>query len=498
MPPDHIQKAFEEGDIETGLALYHAALPPHPNPAQLLELLHLLTSLYRIREALEISHQLLNHPAANATHLLPAARLLFSKNQIKTSSRLTAQALQLDPQNPDLTALHASNLERTNQRPTAKLLLTSILQNHPAHLRSIRLLAHLEHLSGNLQSARQLLDDRLAGPNSAEDWRLAYELAPILEKLGEPDQALEMMDFAKSRLHFKAGTIRKQWHAIAKRQWDLTLQLDHDRLTRWSTPIAPAQKICLLAGFPRSGTTLLERILTTHPACLGTDESGILKSQFRDPLILMASSTKDALAELDQFTPQALQAGRAEYLRATSELLGEQIGARLLIEKEPLLTSDLAVPLRLFPEAKILMPIRDPRDVVISFYFTIVPTAAHSIASATLEDSCRYYAETMRHWLYLKEVLPPHRWLESRYEDLLDAPEATTKKITSFLDLPWSPDLLDHTRREASRAISTPTYADVERPLYSHARARWMKYRRHLEPHLHLLRPFLKEFGYQE
>ena len=496
MIQDIVQMHFDEGEIEKGLSLWRSHLKTNHTPPNLLEYLHLLIPLYRFTEARDIAQALGNHPDSTPTHLLPAAKLFFSCGQLETSTQLTTRAYALNPHDPDLTAIHAANLERTHQRPLAKSLLLNLLKKHPDHLRSIRLLAHVYGIEGNLRQARIILEKRIAGKPSTDDWRLSAELASILERLGEPEEAIAQINFSKGRFLTTSANLRREWLAVSQRQWQVTLRLDHDCLTRWSQPIEDPTKICFLAGFPRSGTTLLERILTTSPQAIGTDESGVLTSQFRNPLILMASSAQKALAELDDFDKPSLQAGRQEYLRATTEAIGQPINDRLLIEKDPLLTADLAVPLRLFPESKIILPLRDPRDVVISYYFTIVPASVNSVASATLEDCCLSYAMTMRHWLWIKEILPPHRWLESKYESLLTSPESHTQELARFLEIPWIAEMLNHSNRDASRAISTPTYADVARPLYTRASGRWTNDPKQHAPHLHHLEPFLREFGY--
>jgi hypothetical protein len=135
--------------------------------------------------------------------------------------------------------------------------------------------------------------------------------------------------------------------------------------------------------------------------------------------------------------------------------------------------------------------------VVISFYFTIVPTAPNSVAAATLEETCIYYAEVMRHWLLLRERLDPSRWMESRYEDLLADPETQTRRLAGFLNLDWRPEMLaHHQRRHEGRNVSTPTYDDVSQPLYSRSLGRWRRYEEWLAPHLHHLEPYLEAFGY--
>ena len=86
--------------------------------------------------------------------------------------------------------------------------------------------------------------------------------------------------------------------------------------------------------------------------------------------------------------------------------------------------------------------------------------------------------------------------MECRYEDLIESPEQETRGIAAFLGLDWSADFLAH-HKAAPRAVGTPTYDDVSKPLYTRALGRWRNYEAWLEPHLHHLEPYLEAFGYR-
>ena len=118
------------------------------------------------------------------------------------------------------------------------------------------------------------------------------------------------------------------------------------------------------------------------------------------------------------------------------------------------------------------------------------------VAAATLEDTCRYLAEVMRHWLLLRERLDPARWMEARYEDLLADPQGRTRDLARFLGLDWREEMLAHHRQGASREGGTPTYEDVTKPLYTRARGRWRNYEPWLGPHLRHLEPLVEALGY--
>ncbi len=496
---EEARRALETGFVDEAVAFWAAmTLTRSAGADDLLEHLRLLWTLYRLAEAERHEDALLAHPAAGPDHWLAAARELFARNRVRRSLRFTARAMAADPENADTAAIHAATLERAGDAEAAEALLRTTLERDAHHTRSVRLLAHLERLSGRTDEAIARLTHELSVRQTADDWRLRQELATALDRTGDAEGAMRELLAAKAQLATAAAPHWQPWREMTHRQWEVTRALDAARLARWAADCddGPRPDICLLAGFPRSGTTLLETILAAHPRCVGTDESGILATHFRDPLVLQAASTEEALAELDSFGSEALSAGRAEYLRCTEEYLGQPVGDRLLVEKEPLLTADFAVPLRLFPAARVLMPLRDPRDVVLSYFFTLVPLGPSSVAAADLGETCRHYAEVMRHWLHLRGELNHHRWMEVRYEDLLAEPEDCTRRLAAFLGLEWTEAMLEPHQQLTGRFVSTPSYADVAQPMHRRSVGRWRRYHRWLEPHLHVLEPYLTAFGY--
>ena len=496
---DSARRLTEEGDVMGALQVWAKITANQPASKDLLEYGLLLNQLYAFRDARVVFDRLYHHSDATDAELLAVAKLLSARAQYGEALKFTERACKIKSDDVSYTILHASCLERAGDDAAAIALLTALLHNHPDQARAVRLMAHIERRESKFSEARFRMEFFLREFDSPEAWRVQYELAGVLDRMGDYDQAMQVLLESKAAIRGQAEAFYPTWRSAAERQWQVTQGLDTYRLAGWSdaaTELTPEIRLCLLAGFPRSGTTLLEQVIGTSPECIGTDETGILASQFRDPLILQADSADEALAELESFDPEELSAGRAEYLRCTEEYIGEPLNGRVLIEKEPLLTTDLHVPLRLFPDAKILMPLRDPRDVVVSFFFTIVPLSSGSVAAISIEDSCRYYAEVMRHWLTLREILPPDRWMESRYEDLLAEPEKQTRAIAKFLEIEWTPDMISHHKKKPEKVISTPTYDDVSKPLYTRSKGRWRNYEKWLEPHMHHLEPYIKAFEY--
>lgn len=491
------QAHLQQGNLDAAVTIWETCARQGASVDKIAEWVAQLHALYCISRCPILLDCLLNHPAGAASDYLSVAKLYFILARFEPAGELTAKALEIEPDNPDIVVMMASCLERTDENDRASELLQKVLEKRPDHGRATRLLAHIHRRAGDFDRAKELLVDHLRDHPSDEDWRLQYELAAVFDRQGNHQAAMRNLINAKKQLSHRVP--REQAEKLAQKQWRFTQLISHNVVNGWRSQIpcySPKQDLCLLAGFPRSGTTLLENILCSHSACIGTDETGILATQFTNPLVIEASSAVSALEEFESFTAEEISAGREEYLRCTEDYIGESVGNRWLIEKEPLLTSYLAVPLRLFPDAKIIMPLRDPRDVVISYSFTLVPLNAESAAAESIGTACRFYAEVMRHWLHFKEILPADQWLESRYEDLLADPEVQTKKLADFLGIEWSMDMLSHHRRKGSRNVSTPTYDDVSKPLYTRSLARWKNYESHLEPHLHHLAPYIEEFGY--
>jgi hypothetical protein len=211
-------------------------------------------------------------------------------------------------------------------------------------------------------------------------------------------------------------------------------------------------------------------------------------------MVLGAESTEAALREVAEFDGAQLEAGRTVYFRATTAHLGEPIGGRLLVEKDPLATQDLGFILRLLPESRVIFPLRDPRDVCVSFFFTLVPLNADSAPALELAETCAAMALSLRLWRHWRQVIP-QRWFEVRYEQLVRQPERELRSLVAALDLSWEQSVLTPVGR-TDRGVRSPTYADVAQPLHSRSIGRWQHYAEWLEPHLGPLRELLREFDY--
>jgi hypothetical protein len=258
----------------------------------------------------------------------------------------------------------------------------------------------------------------------------------------------------------------------------------------------PPQRMAVLASFPRSGTTLLEQVLDSHPGLVSSDER---EAFGRDifPAIWRTEQTPLPTAEaLDNASLERLSAQRQRYLTYMEAALNEPIGNRIHLDKNPTLTLLIPGMVRLFPETKLLIALRDPRDVILSCFMQYLPLNTNSVCYLTLERTARRYAHDMGIWRRFRETACSP-WIEIRYEDCVTQLEREARRALEFLGLPWDPQVLQYRERLKSKAVASPTYEAVSQPLYTSAIGRWMNYRKYFEPCLEILQPCVNAFGYQ-
>jgi tetratricopeptide (TPR) repeat protein len=248
-----------------------------------------------------------------------------------------------------------------------------------------------------------------------------------------------------------------------------------------------------VVGFPRSGTTLLEQLLDAHPDLASFDEQPFVQ-RLAKQLYARGETIQAALRTLDTDARQHLRDG---YFAAVDAVLPTPAtGSVQPVDKNPLNLLRLPLLPHEFPDARIILSVRHPCDVVLSCYMQHFGAPAFAITFRTLESCAEMYDRTFAHWLRLRDSLslPVHAL---RYEDLVNATEAEARRLFSFLDLPWDDAVMRFTERARERVIGTPSYAQVIEPVNSKAVGRWTAFRHHYsERTLDLLRPWAEHFGY--
>ena len=269
-------------------------------------------------------------------------------------------------------------------------------------------------------------------------------------------------------------------------------------ILRWrlESPAEPLPfKLALLGGHPRSGTTLLEQILGAHPAVRAFDESEAFVGEVGDKLAPLPPGVSLSAEALDALPVLRRNELRRRYLKSLFREVPGEPAAELLLDKNPTPTASLHLWLRVFPESKILIALRDPRDVVISCFFQNLALTPSNVNFLSLERTVKHYADLMDTWLRLRR-LGGFDWMETRYEDIVGDMETEGRRVTEFLGLSWHPDQSASHEAARRKLVFSPTYGEVAKPVHGRAIGRWRNYAAALEPFLPKLDAYARTFGY--
>ena len=368
------------------------------------------------------------------------------------------------------------------------------------------MLARIERREGQAEAARDRLRS-LDAAGVALGAAAFTELGQAHDHLGEFDDAFDAFTRANQHMSDKVGDAATVWranylrHIGRYRQW-----YDPSRAAGWEAPAHATSRATpvFFVGFPRSGTTLLEQILDSHPNLATSGE---------EPLLTRLQQTLPKILGRDEAFPEVLDdlgpdevAALAEWYKGEAERrLDIDLVSRRLVDKLPLNIVHLGLARRLFPSAPVIVALRDPRDVVLSCFmqnFRVNQAMAHFLS---IEGTARLYAAVMELWLHYRSDAGLNA-IEYRYEDLIADTEGSARRVFEFLGEPWNENVLQYQNRASERFVSTPSYADVSTPsyadvstpIYNRSIGRWRNYARQLAPALPIVAPFVREFGYSE
>jgi tetratricopeptide (TPR) repeat protein len=383
----------------------------------------------------------------------------------------------------------------------ANQLIDRALHLDPNCAMALLVRGRLERLSGRVDEAEKTIKSFL-GKTDPNDWstriRGWYELGAILDRAGRYDEAMAAFFEAKNMIRPHATRLMATQLSAHARLKEAESDITAEVLRRWhenGRTLQPQRQIAVLCGHPRSGTTLLEQVLDSHPDIISAEETSVF---FETYLGLKKEFPGDAtmVSFLESASSERLGKARNEYFRAMELLLDTSINNRLLLDKNPSLTALVPAVARVFPEAKIVVALRDPRDICLSCFMQPLPMNQTSSMFLSIETTVQEYASLMSLWRTLAPRLPnPH--LEVRYEDMVKDLEPVARRVLDFLGMSWNERVLRFNEFAREKLVRSPTYADVAKPIFKGGIGRWRKYQKHLEPWLDRLEPFIRAFGYE-
>ena len=503
---DKAQNAWNARRFEEAIWYYERALARDPhNPVLLVDVARAYALRFRYADAEKLVH-LADSLYPDDAHLQQMlGRSYVQIQQLDRAILCYRRALALDPsspQRPQILLELAKMHERLHDLQAARTCVEQSLALAPNFAMAQYTLATIERRAGDPDAAearwRQIIESKKSPPGVvADSW---YQLAAMHDAAARYGEAFEALLRAKQSFDRASAPYLYDAATIAKISGRTFATVTAGHCQRWSAAadeLKPlAGRLALLCSHPRSGTTLLEQVLDSHPGITSADELQIMAELVYVPLGQKAQANASVTETLDQLAPDDLNQVRAAYWSSMEGALREPIGGRLLVDKNPELTMLLPLIARVFPEMKIVFALRDPRDVVVSCFMQRLPLNAVSVHYLTLEGTARKYAATMRAWLKIRDMLA-NPWIEVRYEETVADIEGQARKVLDFLETPWDESVLEYHRRAERKHVHSPTYEAVTKPLYTSSIGRWQNYAAQLEPCLEILRPYVDAFGYE-
>lgn len=251
------------------------------------------------------------------------------------------------------------------------------------------------------------------------------------------------------------------------------------------------QSPVFVVGFPRSGTTLLEQMLDAHPDFRSMDE----RAYIHDLIEGMELVGQQYPADLATLTQRDADQLRDVYARRVAHVLPD-LGGHRLVDKNPLNMLCLPMIMRLFPQARIIVCLRHPCDVLLSCSMQPFRSPAFMVLCSSLERLTQGYVHAFEQWYRDVEVFAPNV-LEWRYETVVSRFDDEVARLGKFLDIADTSPMTrfaEHAQRK--RFISTPSYAQVTEGVHRKAVGRWQNHREQFEPVLPMLQPWIDRLGY--
>ncbi|MBS0380149.1 MAG: sulfotransferase [Proteobacteria bacterium] len=393
----------------------------------------------------------------------------------------------------------AATLLLTGRWAEAQELIERVLRAAPRNVEALTLRAQIARGEGRLAEAEA--DFRRAcelAPQAASAWaglaglrrmtradgdwlkRAEALVAAGIAPLDEADLRYAMGkfcddtgDYARAFRHFRrANELQKA--AAPRYDRDGQARLVNDLKARYgAAPLGdPAEGASdselpvLVVGMPRSGTSLVEQIIASHPQARGAGELGFWSEAMQRLEGPVRAGTLDAAQR---------RTLAADYLRT---LASQAPDALRVVDKATFNAQYLGPIHTVLPRARFIYLSRDPVDTCLSCYFTHLPPAmAFSMDLADLAHYYRQHHRIVEHW---RSVLPPGTLLDVPYAGLVADPEGWSRRIVEFLGLPWDPQVLEF--QKTARTVMTSSFWQVRQPVYRTSVGRWHHYRKFIGP----------------
>ena len=426
------------------------------------------------------------------------AQALAQQGKAVDADKHYSRAVELDPANAGFRVQHGWFLVWSGNIVKAEDRFREALQREPEHERGAAGLAAVLHRRRELDVGLSVLRPFISAVHPEP--KVAVSYAKLSHHKGTPEQALPVvrrairpgvaklqeasLRFAEGDLLDAMGQVDEAFAAYQRANAAQGLRYDADAheafvdaIIRVFTaelfaalpkPSIDTSASVLVCGMPRSGTSLIQQILDTHPDIHGAGELDDLPTIAQGLRHYVQGDDRypELVPQMSEALIEQLAQARMESLRRASEL-------PLVVDKLPHNFMHLGLAAVLTPQARVIHAVRDPVDTCLSCYFQHFAGPANAFSSR-LDALSSYYAQyhrLMKHW----DAVLPLEMMTVRYEDVVANTEQASQQLLSFLGRAWDPAVLDF--HKSARVCATASYAQVQQPVYSTSVGRAERYR---------------------
>jgi Flp pilus assembly protein TadD len=454
------------GAVDEALGAYHRAAELEPLAEASYRLANLFENLGHGDRAIETFRRAATSVPGTTLGRMAMARALLVENRDAEAEKVLRRVLRSEPNNAMALDLLGNLLADAGRFGEARRYFLRAIETSPSLAGSYYDVARCGRIGPGSEDTELVARMRAAlesrGLESAQQIRVHLALGKAADDLGDYAEAMRHFDAAET---LRNGIIRFDLARFEERVERLISHFTPELVARASVTGRDDSTPILVVGLPRSGTTLVEQILSAHP-----DVSGAGELSFWNERGSAWERAGSAEAGLEQLSSSA-----ADYIRLLRRLAPR---AARVTDKMPLNFQWAGLVHLALPRATIVHCRRSPLDTALSIHQThFNPRLWFPTGGAALVGYVRGYQRLCAHW---RRVLPPERFIEIEYEALVDEPEPIIRRIVTAAGLPWNNTCLFPERN--TRAVKTPSKWQARQPIYRHAVGRWHSYEPWLGP----------------
>jgi len=452
------------------------------------------------RQAETFSKKAIEIDSQHASAYIRLGFIMTSENRFNEAVEYLKKAIKLKPNEPAIYNNLILSLKYVDRHDETLELAKKLIQLQPDNANSHQVMGRVLAELGQFEEAKKYFHKAIQINKS---YALAYYNLSNINKFTEKDSDFickienilqeSMTPSNRSLMHFTLGKIYndiKNWDKAfenykqgntlnnkslksdaAQKLFKLYKKLYTKKYFEELQSVSDSKIPVFIIGMPRSGTSLIEQIISSHPEVGGVgehNEINIIDVQIIPNIDISVNEIKKQLrdAPLKEYADQ--------YLKV---LCNSRRASSRVVNKMPDNYLQLGLIHALFPNAYIIHAIRNPLDTCLSCYFQNFTHVDWSFDLELIGNQYRFYRKVMDHW---KKILPENKILDIHYEQLVDNPESQIRKIIDYLNLPWSDVCLEH--HESEKIITTASFWQARQAIYSSSRRRWLHYTKYIQP----------------